>query len=120
MIDPRTLNPLDKKTILASVKKTGRLLVVHQACKTSGFGAEIAAMVAEEGFEYLVSPIRRLGSYDVPVPVQSEARGFRGAQRAEDCSRDYKFSPGMRVEGIFEGDEMAAEVAITKIVNKRD
>jgi pyruvate/2-oxoglutarate/acetoin dehydrogenase E1 component len=68
VIDPRTLKPLDKKTILASVQKTGRLLVVHQACKTGGFGAEIGAMVAEEGFESLVGPIRRLGALDVPVP----------------------------------------------------
>ncbi len=44
------------------------MLIVHQACKTGGFGAEIAAMVAEEGFEFLVGPIRRLGSLDVPVP----------------------------------------------------
>lgn len=68
IIDLRTLNPLDKSTILSSVKKTGRLMVVHQACKTAGFGAEIAATVAEEGFDYLVSPIRRLGAPDVPVP----------------------------------------------------
>ena len=68
VIDPRTLNPLDKGTILASVQKTGRLLVVHQACRTGGFGAEIAAMIAEEGFEYLVSPVRRLGALDVPIP----------------------------------------------------
>lgn len=68
VIDPRTLNPLDKTTILSSVQKTGRLLVVYQACKTGGFGAEVAAMVAEEGFNYLISPVRRLASLDVPVP----------------------------------------------------
>lgn len=76
VIDPRTLNPLDKGTILSSVKKTGRLLVVHQACKTSGFGAEIGAMVAEEGFDYLVSPIRRLGAHDVPVPFSPKLEDF--------------------------------------------
>lgn len=76
VIDPRTLSPLDKSTILASVKKTGRLLVVHQACKTCGFGAEVAAIVAEEGFEYLVSPIRRLASYDVPVPFGTNLENF--------------------------------------------
>lgn len=76
VIDPRTLSPLDKETILASVKKTGRLLVVHQACKTGGFGAEIAAIVAEEGFDYLVSPIRRLCSYDVPVPFSPKMEDF--------------------------------------------
>lgn len=76
VIDPRTLYPLDKETILASVQKTGRLLVVHQACKTGGFGGEIAAMVAEEGFDSLVSPIRRLGSYDVPVPFSPQLEDF--------------------------------------------
>jgi pyruvate dehydrogenase E1 component beta subunit len=68
VIDLRTLNPLDKKTILQSVEKTGRLLIVHQANVTGGFGAEIAAMVAQEGFEFLISPIHRLGALDVPVP----------------------------------------------------
>jgi pyruvate/2-oxoglutarate/acetoin dehydrogenase E1 component len=76
VIDPRTLYPLDKETILASVQKTGRLLIVHQACKTGGFGGEIAAMVAEEGFDYLVSPIRRVGSYDVPVPFSPILEDF--------------------------------------------
>jgi pyruvate dehydrogenase E1 component beta subunit len=76
VIDPRTLIPLDKDTILRSVKKTGRLLVVHQACKTSGFGAEIAAMVAEEGFDYLVSPIRRVAAPDVPVPFSPIMEDF--------------------------------------------
>lgn len=68
VIDLRTLNPLDKKTILQSVEKTGRVLIVHQANVTGGFGAEIAAMVAQEGFEFLISPIHRLGALDVPVP----------------------------------------------------
>ena len=68
VIDLRTLNPLDKETILESVEKTGRLLIVHQASITSGFGAEIAAMVAQKGFEFLISPIHRLGAIDVPIP----------------------------------------------------
>lgn len=68
VIDLRTLNPLDKDTILKSVEKTGRLLIVHQATTTSGFGAEIAAMVAREGFEFLISPIHRLGALAVPIP----------------------------------------------------
>jgi pyruvate dehydrogenase E1 component beta subunit len=53
---------------LESAEKTGRLLIVHQANTTGGFGAEIVAMVAQEGFEFLISPIRRLGALDVPVP----------------------------------------------------
>jgi pyruvate/2-oxoglutarate/acetoin dehydrogenase E1 component len=76
VIDLRTLNPLDKETILKSVEKTGRLLIVHQATITSGFGAEIAAMVAQEGFELLVSPIHRLGGLDVPVPFSPEMENF--------------------------------------------
>jgi pyruvate/2-oxoglutarate/acetoin dehydrogenase E1 component len=76
VIDLRTLNPLDKKTILESVEKTGRLLIVHQACTTSGFGAEIAAMVAKEGFEFLVCPIHRLGALDVPMPFSPELENF--------------------------------------------
>lgn len=76
VIDLRTLNPLDKKTILGSVEKTGRLLIVHQASTTSGFGAEIAAMVAKEGFELLVSPIHRLGALDVPMPFGPDMENF--------------------------------------------
>jgi pyruvate dehydrogenase E1 component beta subunit len=76
VIDPRTLYPLDKKAVLSSVQKTGRLLVVHQASKTSGFGGEIAAIVAEEGFEYLVGPVRRLGALDVPVPFSPKLEDF--------------------------------------------
>jgi len=68
VIDLRTLSPLDKETILKSVEKTGRLLILHQACTTGGFGGEIAALVAQEGFELLVGPIHRLGSADVPIP----------------------------------------------------
>ncbi len=76
VIDLRSLNPLDKKTILESVEKTGRLLIVHQACTTGGFGAEIAATVSREGFEFLISPIHRLGARDVPVPFSPELENF--------------------------------------------
>jgi pyruvate/2-oxoglutarate/acetoin dehydrogenase E1 component len=76
VIDPQTLNPLDKKTILASVEKTGRLAVVHQACKTGGFGAEIAAVMADEGFDYLISPVRRIAAADVPVPYNPKLEDF--------------------------------------------
>lgn len=68
IIDPRTLVPLDEQSILQSVKKTGRLLVVHEAIKRSGYGAEIASIVAEKGFQYLKAPIKRLGGYAVPIP----------------------------------------------------
>ena len=69
VVDPRTLNPLDEDTIVASVKKTGRALVVHEAVKTGGFGGEIAARIAEsEAFDYLEAPIRRLAGLDIPIP----------------------------------------------------
>jgi acetoin:2,6-dichlorophenolindophenol oxidoreductase subunit beta len=69
IIDPRTLVPLDEDTIVESVKKTGRLIVVHEAVKRGGFGGEIASMIAEsEAFDYLDAPIKRLGGLAVPVP----------------------------------------------------
>lgn len=66
--DPRSLLPLDKKTLLASVKKTGRLIVFDDSNRTCGFAAEVAAIVAEEGFAYLKAPIKRVTRADVPVP----------------------------------------------------
>jgi len=69
IVDPRTLKPYDKKTIIESVKKTGKVIAVHEACKTGGFGAEIAAMISEsEAFDYLDAPIKRLGGLDIPIP----------------------------------------------------
>ncbi len=68
IVDPRTLVPLDKETILNSVKKTGRLLVADEGHRTCGAAAEIAAMVAEEAIYYLKAPIKRVTSPDTPVP----------------------------------------------------
>jgi pyruvate dehydrogenase E1 component beta subunit len=68
VIDPRTLRPLDEETILASVRKTGRALVVHEAVKFGGIGAEIAAMIMEQAFDYLDAPVRRLAGLDIPIP----------------------------------------------------
>ncbi len=67
LIDLRTLWPWDRATVLASVEKTGRLLVVHEAVTVGGFGAEIAATVAEELWDRLQAPIRRLGAPRVPI-----------------------------------------------------
>lgn len=69
VIDPRTLKPLDEDIILQSVKKTGRLIIVDTDWVTGGAGAEIAAIVAEKGFEYLKAPIKRVGWPDVPIPA---------------------------------------------------
>jgi 2-oxoisovalerate dehydrogenase E1 component len=68
VIDPRTLRPLDTETILASVRKTGRLVVAHEGWKRWGFGAEIAALVQEEAFDWLDAPVARIGMRDVPMP----------------------------------------------------
>lgn len=69
VLDPRTIRPLDTEAILASVEKTGRLLIVHEANTFCGVGAEIAAMVAADGFHFLQAPVRRLGSAETHVPV---------------------------------------------------
>ncbi|GIV68731.1 alpha-ketoacid dehydrogenase subunit beta [Caldilinea sp.] len=73
VVDPRTLKPLDAEPIIRSVCKTGRVLIVHEACKTGGFGGELAAVIAEsEAFDYLDAPIRRLAGLDIPVPYNRE------------------------------------------------
>jgi len=68
VVDLRSLAPLDRETVLESVKKTGRALIVHEANITAGFGAEVAALIAHEAFEYLDAPVMRVASLDVPVP----------------------------------------------------
>jgi acetoin:2,6-dichlorophenolindophenol oxidoreductase subunit beta len=69
VVDPRTLKPLDEKTIIESVIKTGKVLIVHEACKTGGFGGELAAVIAgSEAFDYLDAPIIRLAGRDMPIP----------------------------------------------------
>lgn len=68
VIDPRTLVPFDSETIINSVKKTGRAVIVHEAHKTAGIGAEIAAQIAENAFEYLDAPVIRLGAKQCPLP----------------------------------------------------
>ena len=68
VIDPRTLVPLDVETIVASVKRTNHLVIAHEACVTGGVGAEIAAQVSHDAFEYLDAPIERVGAKDSPIP----------------------------------------------------
>lgn len=73
VVDPRTLVPLDKETLIKSAKKTGRVLIVHEACQTGGFGGELAAVISDsEAFFYLDAPIKRLGGLDVPIPYCPE------------------------------------------------
>jgi pyruvate dehydrogenase E1 component beta subunit len=69
IIDPRTLNPLDDAPIIASVIKTGRALVIHEAVGTGGYGGEVVARIAaSKAFDYLEAPIRRLAGLDIPIP----------------------------------------------------
>ncbi len=77
VVDLRTLLPLDKTSILNSVKKTGKALIVYEDNRTMGYGAEIAAVISDEGFEYLDGPIRRLTGPDVPgVPFSHPMQEF--------------------------------------------
>jgi pyruvate/2-oxoglutarate/acetoin dehydrogenase E1 component len=68
VIDLRTLAPLDLETVLRSVRKTGRVVIAHEACRRGGFGGELAAQIQEEAFDFLDAPIRRVGALDVPIP----------------------------------------------------
>ncbi len=72
IVDLRTLYPLDMDTIVSSVKKTGRAVIVHEAPKTCGFGAEIAATIAEKAIDYLEAPILRVAGLDTPFPYTLE------------------------------------------------
>ena len=67
IIDLRTINPLDMDSILSSIQKTSRAIVAHEDNLTNGFGAEIAARIADEGFEFLDAPVKRVASKDSPV-----------------------------------------------------
>ena len=81
MIDLRTLLPLDLDTIVASVKKTGRCVVVHEATLTSGFGAELSALVQEHCFYHLEAPVVRVTGWDTPYPHAQEWDYFPGPAR---------------------------------------
>ena len=72
IIDLRTLYPVDEESIINSVRKTGRALIVYEAPKTCGYGAEIAALIAERAVEYLEAPVKRIGGFDTPFPYTLE------------------------------------------------
>lgn len=85
VVDPRSLRPLDAATLLASVAKTGRVVIAHEANKFMGIGAEIAATIAELGFRDLKAPVVRLGSRESPMPV-SKLMGEYVIPQAKDIS----------------------------------
>ena len=66
VIDLRTLRPLDRETVLSSVKKTGKVVIVYEDNRFGGYGAEVAAIIAEEAFDYLDGPVIRVAGPDVP------------------------------------------------------
>jgi len=69
VIDVATLKPLDEATLLSSVARTGRCVIVHEAPLTGGFGAEIAACLADKGLVHLLAPVKRVTGYDTPIPL---------------------------------------------------
>jgi acetoin:2,6-dichlorophenolindophenol oxidoreductase subunit beta len=71
VIDPRTLVPLDLEAIVASVERTGRLVVAHEAVEHGGFGAEVAAQVQQAAFDFLDAPIARVGAPFAPIPFSA-------------------------------------------------
>jgi 2-oxoisovalerate dehydrogenase E1 component beta subunit len=87
VIDLRTLLPLDLDTIAESVKKTGRCVIAHEATRTSGFGAELAALVQEHCFYHLEAPIVRVTGWDTPYPHVFEWEYFPGPHRVAEGIR---------------------------------
>lgn len=88
VIDVATLKPLDMETILESVSRTGRCVIVHEAARTGGFGAEIAAGLAEEGLYSLLAPVERVAGYDVVVPLaRLEHHYLPTTERIVDAAR---------------------------------
>ena len=85
IIDLRTLLPLDLDTIRASVEKTGRCLIVHEATKTSGYGAELMSQVQETCFYHLESKIIRVTGWDTPYPHAQEWDYFPGPSRVVEA-----------------------------------
>ncbi|MBI2880394.1 MAG: alpha-ketoacid dehydrogenase subunit beta [Candidatus Tectomicrobia bacterium] len=76
VLDPRTLVPLDKAGLAEAVKKTNRAVIVEEGCKTGGIGAEIAAVINEEAFDYLDAPIGRVAAHDAPIPFSEPLEKF--------------------------------------------
>ena len=90
IVDLRTLCPLDRGTVLASVRKTGKVLVAHEATRSCGVGAELSALIAEEAFEDLDAPVRRLTAPDVPIPFSPplEQRVLPGLEDMKEVARE--------------------------------
>jgi 2-oxoisovalerate dehydrogenase E1 component len=90
IIDLRTLLPWDRETVLASIQKTNRALVLHEANITGGIGAEIASIISEEAFEFLDAPVKRVASLDTAIPFSShiESNVYLPHERFENALRE--------------------------------
>jgi pyruvate dehydrogenase E1 component beta subunit len=89
LIDLRTIYPIDLETIVTSVRKTGRAVIVHEAPRSGGWGAEISALIQEHCFLYLDAPVQRVTGFDVPMPYYRLEKAYLpDAQRIADCIRD--------------------------------
>src|SRR5258708_40110815 len=87
ILDLRTLIPLDIERIVASVKKTGRCVIIHEATRTCGYGAELSALVQEHCFHHLEAPIQRVTGWDTPYPHSLEWSYFPGPSRVAEALR---------------------------------
>lgn len=88
IIDLRTLLPLDAEAVLSSVRKTGRAVIVHEAPKTCGYGAELAALIAEKALLHLEAPVARVAGFDTPFPYTLENEYLPSAERVAKAIRD--------------------------------
>ena len=88
LLDLRTLIPLDLDAIVASVKKTGRCVIAHEATRTSGYGAELMSLVQEHCFYHLEAPITRVTGWDTPYPHAQEWDYFPGPDRVARAMRE--------------------------------
>jgi len=91
IVDPRTLRPLDTAPIVASARKTGHVLIVHEAVQFGGFGGELVAQIVDsEAFYYLDAPIKRLGGLDIPIPYNPnlEKNAVPTPERIRDAIHD--------------------------------
>ncbi len=103
VIDPRTLVPLDTDTLLQSVRKTGRVMIVHEAHRRAGPGAEIAAVIAEQGLEYLDAPILRVAAKNVPLPYSPELEQVVLPNLADILEAAHQLMQGVKENATLQG-----------------